>query len=406
MLYTKQIEQITWEDILEFCNQKIPEGTTLDYKQDFPKNLHKTIAAFANTIGGIILIGIEEDDDNKPILPLKGITFERGLSERVYNIVLTNVTPPTFPEINVCKNSEGDKAIIVIRVHQSHQTPHAINDNTQVYLRTGNRNNFEVLAKIDEVFWLNNHRQKSLELREFLIKETEERFNKIIDINRKKIIAERAATKFINPECWLKLIITPIFPKETFTSPPELKNKLENFFVFDYFQTSDEFPITESRFNNPFSQDSVILKAFWDTYAYYTEYNVFGLFYYRQNLLEGFNSRDGEPKKIFRLNEVLARLDQFIDSAQKFYRVLGYNGYIRFIFSIQNPSEYALISPSGQYTLTTFENKIDYQIDLSQQIFYENRIDIIFDCISRLTWAYNINVSKEFVEKYYEKNKR
>lgn len=101
----------------------------------------------ANTLGGIILLGVEEDDENRPILPLKGIGFQRGLSERVINIVLTNITPPVIPEVAVCPNKK--EALVVIRVPQSHQTPHAISDNTQVYLRTGNRNNPEAL---DEFF--------------------------------------------------------------------------------------------------------------------------------------------------------------------------------------------------------------------------------------------------------------
>ncbi len=53
MLYTKKIDEITWGDIEDFCNQQIPEGSTLDYKQDIPKALYKTIAAFGNTIGGL-----------------------------------------------------------------------------------------------------------------------------------------------------------------------------------------------------------------------------------------------------------------------------------------------------------------------------------------------------------------
>ena len=39
----------------------------------------------------------------------------------------------------------------MIRIHQSHETPHAILNNTQVYLRTGNRNKPERLADIREI---------------------------------------------------------------------------------------------------------------------------------------------------------------------------------------------------------------------------------------------------------------
>lgn len=140
MLYTKAMNEITWIDIEDFCKQKMEEGTYLDYKRDFPQQLEKTISAMANTLGGLILVGVAEDSENRPVDPIDGIPFKRGLSERVMNIILTNITPPVFPEIAVCKDPGGDKAVIAIRIPQSHQAPHAIAGNRHVYLRTGNRN--------------------------------------------------------------------------------------------------------------------------------------------------------------------------------------------------------------------------------------------------------------------------
>ena len=45
-----------------------PEGKTLEFKQDrsSPKNILKTPTAFANTAGGVLLIGIE--DGSKAVL--------------------------------------------------------------------------------------------------------------------------------------------------------------------------------------------------------------------------------------------------------------------------------------------------------------------------------------------------
>jgi predicted HTH transcriptional regulator len=179
MIYTKPANDIGWDDVDSFCQEGIPEGAHLDYKRDFPSNLEKTIAAMANTLGGVILIGVEEDDESKPKLPLRGVKFQKGLSERVTSIILSNVTPPVFPDIAVCRNSDGDKAVVVIRVPQSHQTPHAINRNTQVYLRTGNRNSPEDLARIDEIEWLREHRRKSEDLRDQIYRRAIDRFQVI-----------------------------------------------------------------------------------------------------------------------------------------------------------------------------------------------------------------------------------
>jgi len=169
MLYNKPVEQITWTDIESFCQQRIAEGAYLDYKREFPTHLEKTIAAMANTFGGLILIGVQEDEENKPVMPLSGIRFERGLHERVTNIILSNITPPVFPEIVAPRNSTKKSTIMLIRVQQSHETPHAIRDNTRVYLRTGPRNKPETLASVNEIEWLLEHRRKSLEFRKRFI---------------------------------------------------------------------------------------------------------------------------------------------------------------------------------------------------------------------------------------------
>ncbi len=58
----------------------MPEGTYLNYKEDFPKHLQKTIAAMANTLGGVILICVAEDAEGKPVTPVNGIAFQRGIA--------------------------------------------------------------------------------------------------------------------------------------------------------------------------------------------------------------------------------------------------------------------------------------------------------------------------------------
>ena len=60
MIYTAPIETVTWKDVEDFCAQGTREGAYLDYKQDFPTDLAKTIAAMANTLGGIVIIGVAE----------------------------------------------------------------------------------------------------------------------------------------------------------------------------------------------------------------------------------------------------------------------------------------------------------------------------------------------------------
>lgn len=64
----KPLESIEFEDIDRFVQERWPEGKTLDYKRDNyggkdedKKELLKDVSSFANTQGGDILIGIDED---------------------------------------------------------------------------------------------------------------------------------------------------------------------------------------------------------------------------------------------------------------------------------------------------------------------------------------------------------
>jgi len=163
MLYTKTIEAVDFQDVVEFCEQKHRETIHLDYKQDINRSLAKTIAAMANTWGGLIIIGVE-DDDSKPKLPVVGIKYEKSLREKINNIILGNVMPPVFPEMQVCQSKDGKNALIVIRVPQSNLTPHAIKNNTKVYIRTDTSNEPEELADIDRIQWLVDRREKSVQL--------------------------------------------------------------------------------------------------------------------------------------------------------------------------------------------------------------------------------------------------
>ena len=90
MLYTKEIKKITFQDIVDFCKEKHRETIHLDYKQEIDSSLAKTIAAMANTWGGVIVIGVE-DEDSKPKLPVKGILYKEHLREQINNIILGNI---------------------------------------------------------------------------------------------------------------------------------------------------------------------------------------------------------------------------------------------------------------------------------------------------------------------------
>lgn len=402
MLYRKPIGEITWEDVVEFCEQQIPEGGYLDYKEDFPSKLEKTIAALANTLGGLILIGVEEDQENKPVLPVKGIEFKRGLSERITNIILTNIAPPIFPEIQVCLNSDKSRAIIVIRIHPSEHTPHAISSNTQVYLRTGNRNKPESLAGVDQIEWLSEKRQKSVTLRQQLSQEAERRFRR--QYGRRFLGS--AGSDSIMLKGLFTLSLCPLYPKDYFCNPPELNQVVSDLFVRDYFRTDDFFPITRHR-NGEIVKNGITLVFLEKDMAYYTELNSFGLYYYRQILQSRYKPPGNQDiMMIMRATEMFARLDEFIDSGNKFYKNLSYYGPLRFEMELDSILDYALGPYPEQDLLYSLEDQIHFDENLLAGTLEERKFELIYGAVRRIGWAFGLDISEGLLKKFYVQYKR
>ncbi len=94
-LWHKQPESIIYSDLDAFCAQQIPEGIRLDYKLEVPNDLAKVVAAFANTLGGLIILGVDADKvTNTPNWPpTKGMKKEKGLDERITAICRDSIFP-------------------------------------------------------------------------------------------------------------------------------------------------------------------------------------------------------------------------------------------------------------------------------------------------------------------------
>ena len=139
-IFLKQIDTICLDDVERFCQQGVAENVRLEYKQDFSskgasKQIAKEVSALANTQGGVILLGVEEDDQHKPKSPLVGIPSKPDPAERIKSICLDAIYPPIIPEVQTCKIGSGGKVIVLVRAHASNETPHSIEGRTDVYVR-------------------------------------------------------------------------------------------------------------------------------------------------------------------------------------------------------------------------------------------------------------------------------
>ena len=97
----------------------MPEGKTLEFKRDLssPKNMLKTLVAFANTAGGRLLIGLE--DESREVVCVEDPLDEE---ERLCSLIADSIEPRLVPNVELI--SFEDKTLLSVDVYPSGSRPH------------------------------------------------------------------------------------------------------------------------------------------------------------------------------------------------------------------------------------------------------------------------------------------
>jgi predicted HTH transcriptional regulator len=114
------------------------KGKTLEFKRDIssPKNIIKTLVAFANTAGGNLFIGIE--DGTKEII---GVPDPLDEEERLCSLIADSISPRLVPDVELM-TVEG-KTLLGVEVYPSGSRPHWVKREGHidgVYVRLGSTN--------------------------------------------------------------------------------------------------------------------------------------------------------------------------------------------------------------------------------------------------------------------------
>ena len=127
---------------------KRPEGKTLEFKRDLssPRGIVRTVVAFANTAGGVLLIGVEDKTGF-----VRGVADVLAAEERLANIVADAVAPQVVPDIEVLP--WRDRHVIAAEVFPSPRRPHRLRteERNGVYVRVGSTNRRADPALVDEM---------------------------------------------------------------------------------------------------------------------------------------------------------------------------------------------------------------------------------------------------------------
>lgn len=135
-LLHENIQNINFSDVADFCRQRIIEGVYLDYKEEKPKKLAKQIAAFSNTLGGLIIIGIQEDKSTGCPKAWNGITNDGKIIDSIHQLASEVIPLPTY-EVAATDEVNG-KVFILIRILEGSAAPYVTQSDPTVWIRTGN----------------------------------------------------------------------------------------------------------------------------------------------------------------------------------------------------------------------------------------------------------------------------
>ena len=115
-----------------------PEGKTLEFKRDIssPEGFLRTVIAFANTSGGVVLVGVEDRSRH-----VRGVTDPFALEERIASLITDSIAPRLLPDLEVLAWRKTH--VVAVQVYPSPARPHhLVRAGVQggIYVRVGSTN--------------------------------------------------------------------------------------------------------------------------------------------------------------------------------------------------------------------------------------------------------------------------
>jgi hypothetical protein len=172
------------EEVRAFCRH-FTEGIRVEYKSTFDQNVRNKIptiiSSFANSLGGVLVVGVETDNGASRE-PIRGFALpNEELPLTIENTCLGNIHPPVLPQTTVVPSDIEGNAFLIVEVDESWEAPHAIENSKRVYVRTGNAGNPYELAEVDLIIDLIRRRAQPTARRERLLEAARGRARTVVN---------------------------------------------------------------------------------------------------------------------------------------------------------------------------------------------------------------------------------
>jgi hypothetical protein len=180
-IFTTPLSQLAEGDLQLLLTDRAVENLQLEFKREVPdkEETLKKLSAFANTIGGLMVVGAAADKDGR-ITALGGVDGQSSYKQTIVQWCFDGVSPPIAVEVSeeIALTSAAGRVCYVIRVRESDLGPHFINGRKGVYVRSDEfSSRFKAqLANDNELRQLFNRREIVRGRRSNLIRRSRERF--------------------------------------------------------------------------------------------------------------------------------------------------------------------------------------------------------------------------------------
>ncbi len=388
-MFNLALKDIKLTDIEAFCRE-YAEGIRVEYKRELNREIAKTVAAFANTMGGIWVIGVETDPaTHMPKFPLAGIDAPTtaGIKDRIINSCVSGIYPAIVPEAAVVPLSNLDRSICVVRVEESLQAPHAIENSTRVYIRTGSQSNPTDFSEIDRIAYFLERRKNAESRRDALLTRAMER------------------SRYYNPteSPLISVIVSPPYPHRPLASKNQLWEIVDNF-----AGKSDERVAAYLGHGNArrVSEGVAYGHRGAQTDYRYLEINEYGAILFRHNLEKALPQRlsvkpgeadpkfDPAPYHHLYLGHMIRMVGEILYLARAIYEECGYLGNLRTEVIMHNTmNQKLLVSPDVvvevQRSPKCIERVIQSVDAFSVGELKDGILKITERLIGQLAWAFN-----------------
>lgn len=127
------LDDLQYQHLETLVTNQVSEAFDLDFKATLYGNadrdrhaLATDVAALANTAGGLLILGVEEDDQARASAA-PGVAVSDDEIRRILQVVGSLVVPlPVFEPLSICKPGDGGHGFIVVAVTRSALAPHAV----------------------------------------------------------------------------------------------------------------------------------------------------------------------------------------------------------------------------------------------------------------------------------------